>query len=378
MGAVAYLSFAGFYTAVLARNGAGTGALAVLKNREVLDSSAAARAMGIVPGIASSEARYAARGGQVKFIDHKPEDYTEAARRWLDVCAEYTSVIEPVEPHCAYLDLQALPSAHEVAEPLAADLFEAVRICPKVSVAGTKLVARVAGRALMPGQDASFFSSLPIESLWPVAMEHRKRLRFLGYRTIGEVAKLPSSLMTKQFGKDGLLILRWAMGIDEARVRALYPPEEVGAKFYFPQPAKNDAEIEAALQCLAQELSSKLAARDAQTRKLALRVVFERREDFAERTFNRPMRSAGALLTGIRLTLRKVPLKEDVSGLFVDLIHEPATDAQYAMEVDKEGSDATPAMERLKETFGANAVYSANQVVTPRRRLLLRAYEGET
>jgi hypothetical protein len=90
------------------------------------------------------------------------------------------------------------------------------------------------------------------------------------------------------------------------------------------------------------------------------------------------MRSAGALLTGVRLTLRKIPLKEDVCGLFVDLIHEPATDAQYAMEVDKESADATPAMERLKETFGANAVYSANQVVTPRRRLLLRAYEGET
>ena len=377
MGAVAYLSFAGFYTAVLARNGAGSGALAVIRNREVLDSSAPARAMGIVPGIASSEARYAARGGQVKFVDYKSEDYAEAAKSWLDVCAEYTSVIEPLDPNCAYLDLQALPSAHEVAEPLAADLFQAVKICPQVSVAGTKLVARVAGRALLPGQDASFFSALPIEALWPASLEQRKRLRFLGYRTIGEVAKLPSSLLTKQFGSDGLLILRWAMGIDETRVKSLYPPEEVGAKFYFPQPAKNDAEIEAGLQRIAHELSAKLSSRDAQTRKVTLRVVFEKREEISSRTFNRPMRSAGALLTGIRLTLRKVTLKEDVYALYVDLIHEPASDAQYAMEVDKSSADATPAMERLKETFGVNAVYSANQVETPRRRLLLRAYEGD-
>src|SRR5688500_1320377 len=118
MGATAYLSIAGFYTAALARKKPVVGGCVVLRNKLVLDANAPARAMGIVPGIASSEARYAARGGEVRFVDFKPEDYTEEAKRWLDICAEYTGVIEPIDSHCAYLDLRALPSPHEIAEPL--------------------------------------------------------------------------------------------------------------------------------------------------------------------------------------------------------------------------------------------------------------------
>ncbi|MDQ2985284.1 MAG: hypothetical protein M3R13_01020 [Armatimonadota bacterium] len=377
MGVVAYVSFAGFYAATQVRNGAGE-AVAVLRSRAVLDSNAKARAIGIVPGIAASEARYAARGEHVRFIDYRSEDYAEDARRWLDVCAEYTSVIEPMDPHCAYLDLDALPAPHEVAEPLAADLYHVIRLCPQIGIAGSRLVARLAVGALLPGEDAAFLSALPIEALWPVAKELRKRLRFLGYRTIGEVANLPSALLKKQFGEQGTSILRCAMGIDESRVRALYPPEEIAAKFYFPQPAKNDAEIETALLAMAGDLASKLASRDAQTRKIALRVMFERREDCAVRTFNRPMRSAGALLTGIRLTLRQVDIKEDVAALLVQSIHEPTTDSQYAIEIDKSGSDASPAIARLQETFGTNAIFSAMEIVTPRRRMLLRAHEGDS
>ena len=377
MGATAYVSFAGFYTAVLARKKPVAGGCVVIRDRLVLDSDAKARTLGIAPGIASSEARYAARGGDVRFIDYKPEDYAEEARVWLDICAEYTGVIEPVDPHCAYLDLSVLPAAHEVAEPMAADIFRAIRICPQMSIANSKLVARLAGKAMRPGEDAAFLASLPIESLWPVKMEHRRRLRFLGYRTIGEVASLPSSLLVKQFGNDGLSILRWAMGIDESKVRALYPPEEISDKFYFPQPARNDAEIETALQHLSKHLSEKLQSRDAQTRKIALRVIFETHEQAVERTFNRPMRSAGALLTGIRLTLRQVDVNQDVCALLAKVVHEPATDAQYAIEIEKEHSDACPAVQRLKETFGVNAIYTAKEVATPRRRLLLRAFEGE-
>lgn len=268
-------------------------------------------------------------------------------------------------------------SRHEVAEPMAADVYQAVRLCPQIGVASSKMIARIAGRALRPGQDAAFLSALPIESLWPVALEHRKRLRFLGYRTIGEVAALPSSLLKKQFGDQGLTILRWAMGIDPSHVRALYPPEILSAKFYFPQPARNDSEIEVALKYLAEDLCGKLASRDAQTRKVALKVAFENSEEYAERLFNHPMRSVGALLTGIRLTLRQITLKDEVSALYAQLAQEPASDTQYAMEIDKSATDASPAVARLKETFGAEAIYAASEVVTPRRRLLLRAYEGE-
>lgn len=370
MGAVAFVAFAGFYAASCKEP------VVVLRGRSVLDSNVSARRMGIVPGIASSEARYATRGAPVRFEEYREDEYAERAKQWLDVCCEYTTVIEPLQPHSAYLDLRALPAPHEVAEQLAADLFHAVRLCPTVGLAKNKLIARVAGRALFPCEEAAFFSGLSIDSLWRVPIEHRRRLRFLGYRTIGEVARLPDSLLRSQFGDQGTAILRWAMGIDDSPVLALYPPEEVSAKFYFPQPARNDAEIEAAIQRLSVELSAKLESRDAQARKVQLTAFFERRESHHSRVFNRPMRGAGPLSTGIRLTLRQCEIAEDVFALHVCLQHEPAADLQAGFDDNPAQPVIDPALARLKDTFGSQAVVSAGDVATPRRRLLLRAYEG--
>jgi DNA polymerase-4 len=372
--AVAFVTFDGFYAACLMRKGHGQ-AVAVLRARRVLDSSPAARKLGVTPGLSAPEARYAARGC-VRFITFNEGDYVEEAGRWLNVCAEFTTAIEPLDPASAFLDLSSLPGARELATPLAADIYSAIRLCPRIGIAGGKLSARLATSAVMEGGDAAFLAPLPIESLWPAKPEHLRRLRFLGYGTIGQVAKLPIELLQKQFGQAGLQLSLWARGIDHSQVSPLYPPDELSSRFYFPQPVRLDAELEAGLRVLADRLGSVLQARDQQAANLNIEVSFETCVRSAERSFTSPIQSPGALLTALRLTLRLIPIESEVSSLSVKLPKVvPASRKQLVFE-GKDTASAEGALKRLQDTFGRNVIRPASSFLPTRREQALKAYKG--
>ncbi|MCH8273868.1 MAG: hypothetical protein IH851_03680 [Armatimonadetes bacterium] len=396
MSAIAFVTFDGFYIACLVRSCRGPGGqpLVVLKDRRVLDSCAQARKYGVRPGITAPEARYAARGHSPapRFIEFKEEDYAALSRSYLNVCAEYASAVEPVSPHCAFLDLSLLPGARQTAHPLAADIYHAVRLCPQIGIAGSRLTACLAaectqGRAtvLPPGGDARFLAPLPIETLWTARPEILRRLRHMGYRTVGAAASLPAHLLKKHFGDEGLRVSQWAKGIDRTPVRALYPPDEVASALQFPQPARLSQEIEAGLRRLAERLSAGLRARDRQASEIELEVGFEGSlAQTARRSFTRPIGSFGALLTGLRLTLRKIPLDGDIQSLSARL-HELRGREETQMRIADTSRQETDGkkqfehtMKRLKGAFGENTIRKADEIPLPRRVELLKTWREAT
>lgn len=379
MSVVAFVSIEGFYTACLSRRepALASQAIAVMRKRRMLDASAAARKLGILPGIAASEARYAARAGAVKFIDYDESDYSTESKRWLDVCAGATTVIEPLEPHCAFLDLSGHPGARELATPIAADIYAAIRLCPRIGIAAGKLVARLATEAVPEGADAAYIAGLPIESLWQAKPDHLRRLRFLGYRTIGEVAALPAHLLQKHFGQEGIKISLLARGSDRTPVRALYPPDELAARFNFPQPARLDQEIESGLRFLSKRLGAVLCARDQQTSLIELAVLFGNgQSQNAQRRFTHAMQSPGALLTGLRLTLRRISITQEICSILARLPHvERTTRKQLALQNNtKDETAANILLTSLKNTFGNDSVKKATEIEVPRRQQILKAF----
>ncbi|MBA3725364.1 MAG: hypothetical protein H0W86_02670 [Armatimonadetes bacterium] len=380
MSVVAFVTFDGFYVAGLSRiEPVLAKAVAVVRARKVLDSSPGARKIGIHPGMAASEARYASQGSKMRFVDYRESDYAETSARWLDICCEYTAIIEPVEPHCAFLDLSTLAGARELALAMSADIYGAVRICPRIGIASSKLVARLTGQVIPEGGDAGFLAQLPIESLWMAKPEHLRRLSFLGYRTIGEVARLPLEVLQKQFGQAGLQISLWVRGMDRTPVRPLYPPEELSARFTFPQPVRLDQEVEAGLKALAEHFGSVLRTRDMQTKQIELEVVFEgNRVESAARCFVNPMQSPGALLTGLRLTLRLVALGSEIYSIRARFPKiEPSDRSQMTLDATvKDAEKANGAIKQLQETFGQGIIKRAGEVEAPRRQKFLKAFLG--
>lgn len=414
MGAIAFVTFDNFYCSNWARKiqpgreqaggtfgvgrgsapGAGrSGPLVVLRDRVVLDSSAEARQAGIRPGMTVAEARYAARGLSIPpvYVEYDRRAFEECARPYLDVCAEYASAVEAVDAHCAFLDLGVLAGARDVAFPLAADLYRAAKICPRIGIARSKLVARIAARiargdaeVVPEGDDGAYIAPLPIEKLWMCSEEILQRLRHLGYRTIGEVAVLDVRLLQKQFGDDGFRVWQLARGIDGSPVVSNYPPEVISARFYFPQSAKTDSALEAAISDLARRLSERLLESCKQATDVEMIIALdEGATRVVRRAFTRPMRSFGSLLTGLRLTLRQTHLDSEICSIQANLygigpIDTQQISMQRTLEHDENVRLAENTLQKLQRVFGDEAISRADRIAVERRDLYLRAWKEAT
>jgi len=385
--------FDGFYAVALqaSRPKLKGAAFGVVRDSRLLDASASARRLGLLPGITLAEARSVARaavrwGAAPALLDYDPEDFEPYARKWLDACLAYTNTVEPVGQESAFLDLGTLPGAEEVADALTQDLYFAVGICPRVGIARTVLAARVAAE-VCPGQpvfrDGEFLAPLTVDCLWQVRPEHRVRLAFLGFRTVGDVAALPTETLVRQFGREGVRISLLARGRDSTRVRALYPLDEVYARVAFPQPARLDQELEVGVHRLARRLSEMLRARDSQARAVVLSVEFDGfRVVQGRRTFTRPLQSAGSLMSALRLTLRQVVIKEEVFALAARLPEiEPVSTSQLRLSLTEGAEGEMPASveDQLRCRFGRSALRRASEVPASRRERFLRLLrEGPT
>ncbi len=381
---IAFVRFDGFYAVALqsARLALRGTAFGILKEGRVLDASGSARRLGLVPGLTLGEARSVIRAAQKgmgvapALIEYEEEDFLPYARRWLDGCLGYSHIVEPEGHHAAFLDLSALARAEEVVPQLTEELYHRIGICPRVGLASSKLVARIAAD-VCPGQPMEredvFLANQPLERLWMVEDRILRRLLFLGFRTIGEVASLPVSALVRQFGREGIRISYLAQGRDPSEVRAEYPRDEVYVRVLFPQPVRLAQELEAGIRRAAERLSETLRKRDAQARKVSLTLEYDGfRVVQASRTFVRPLQSVGSLLTALRLTLRKLSIEEEVYALGARLPElESVAASQRSLLSSREEEKARRLEQSLRERFGKDAIRRASEVPMTRRDRLL-------
>ena len=255
----------GFYVSALALEGP----TVVHLDKRVLDASPSVRALGVRVGMPLAEAKAVARDARCLVWEEEP--YRAAQAAWLDVCAEFSDAIEPERQHAAWVDLSGHPDASQVAVMLAEAVEGRLGHAVRIGLAGTKWIAEVAARAPhpdLPGlaapctNPAAFLAPLGVEWLLPALPEHRERLRFLGYRTIGEVAALPYRTLEGQFASEGRRVLDAAQGRCFEPVRAVYPPDALLERFVFEGATEDLAVLDAGLQALALGISKRLGEQD--------------------------------------------------------------------------------------------------------------------
>lgn len=133
----------------------------------------------------------------------------------------------------AYVDLHALGGsmASRTVQPYCADLGKQVRealgdaLAPSIGWDTGKFTARAAATASTPGHmrlvdhshEERFLSPLSIDllPLNPLALQ---QLDWLGIRTLGQFARLPTTAVWQRFGAEGKLAQQWTRGRDDRPV----------------------------------------------------------------------------------------------------------------------------------------------------------------
>jgi impB/mucB/samB family len=148
----------------------------MVRDKRVLDANRLARQRGVVPDMDVPQARNLVC--EAKFIEWNEEEHVENQRKWLDVCTNFTGVIEPVDQHIAILDLSTHPNPLDIAERLVCLLVQKMSLRLRHGAGPSPWIAQLASQrpnsstaALDPGV---FLAGLPVNDLTPIPLVHRQ------------------------------------------------------------------------------------------------------------------------------------------------------------------------------------------------------------
>jgi len=398
---ILYVSLEGFFVNLKAPGRSEP--IAVVRDNRVLDVNSAARGRGITAGMEKRTARAVAH--EIQFFVWEEDLYEEASAKWLDLCTEFTGIIEPEEQNSAHLDLSAHPNAFDVAEKVVRTLAQETGLRIFYGASCSKWIAKLAcqqgdcGAAAI--DPAAFLSALPIHCLTPIRDEYKQRLNFLGYRSIGDILSIPENLLRQQFGVDGLFLSKAAQGDVVDLPLAIYPRDSLIETLFFDGAVDSLETIDLALRDLAGRAATRLSSKSLQGQEVLLSVEFENGETKQlRRRFSKPVHSFLGAFTALRLlfseiTTRTPPLAQSGGGVALPDASVPVdspsisitslrlalTNLQARREkqtalLGRAKGDSSSAVNVVRTVFGDASVQLGAEIPIPRRVRVLREWKN--
>ncbi len=188
------------------------------------------------------------------------------------------SAKSPFNPLIAFLDIGILKpkGLYEMGRLLQKSL-ELHQLVAQVAIASNRFTAWVTALAtrehavsfVNEGEEAWALTCHPV-SLLPLDEKILQRLDWMGIRTLGDFAQLPSPAIRPQFGKSGQLAYRLAKGMDASPIPKLTRVREFSRTLKFDGEVMDRQVIDSALNKLAAEVATSLEQVAQTSRKLRL------------------------------------------------------------------------------------------------------------
>jgi DNA polymerase IV len=227
------------------------------------------------------------------FLPVRMARYHEISDRFMAIFQNFTPLVEPLSLDEAFLDVTGsrhlFGSAGEIATTIKKMVHMETGLTVSAGVASSKLVAKIAsdlnkpdGLTLVPpGREREFLAGLAIDKLWGVGRATRESLRLMGVNTIGDVTRLPLTLLESRFGKHGLHLHLSAMGVDDREVVPEQGMKSVGHEETFETDLRGKDDLERELLVLAVRVGRRLRRYGLRGRTITLKVKFS---DFSQIT----------------------------------------------------------------------------------------------
>lgn len=347
---VLWIELEGFY----AGHHASEPPLIVTRDKQVLDLCPQALRRGVRRGMTVRHAKSILMQCVEKPWSAQP--YENSSHDWLDICCGYCGLIEPIDQHIAALDLGDHPDPLDITEAVIRSLVRETGLSVRYGYAASKWIACLAARHSDGGQalldPAEFLSGLRVSDLLPVEPEIRERLRFLGYRTIGEVAAIPLPVLQEQFGEQALVISNSSRGIGfqpmvarasspssdpldrsspgslprkagQGMVVPSYPKQSLHESFHPRGEIEDWQEVDRCFRLLAERLGRRLSKANLQSARIRLRIDFD--PVTSEYTLRLPPPGAGGEAQTSPYPLHRYGGKFVANRRFTKPLHNPLT-----------------------------------------------------
>jgi nucleotidyltransferase/DNA polymerase involved in DNA repair len=228
------------------------------------------------------------------FVRPRGGRYSEMSRKIMEICQNFSPVIEQLSIDEAFLDisgsLRLLGAPLKIGGDLKQQIQTETQLTASVGIAPNKFIAKIAsdlkkpdGLVLVePGAEKTFLAELPISRMWGIGRKSEPIFRQHGLNTIGDLANAPVKKLIKLFGKSGLNYWQLANGNDNRPVEENAEAKSVSQEITFMEDTNNCAELENVLFHLSESLGRTIRQKQLKIKTITLKI---RLSDFS--TFTR-------------------------------------------------------------------------------------------
>jgi DNA polymerase-4 len=332
------------------------------------------------------------------FLPGDHDLYSAVSRDVRQIFARVTPLVEPLALDEAFLDVtgsQALfGRGVTIAHRLRAEIHDELGLDCSVGVAPNKFLAKLASVdakprpspdgitpgpgvfEVRPGEELAYLHPLPVGRLWGVGPSTLERLRRMGVATVGDLAALTPAAVISSLGKaHGRQLLELAAGRDDRPVEPAREMKSISHEETFAHDLHERADVQRELVRLADAVAARLREHGTGARTFTLKV-----RDGGFTTITRATTVAGAIDTAPTIVAATAPLLEAVDlsagvrllGLAASKFATPAEQLAFddLGERSQRWSDASRAIDDVRERFGESAIGPASSVAGGRIRLV--------
>lgn len=237
----------------------------------VLTADYTAKHRGVKTGMALWQARQVCP--DIIFLPPRMDLYLRFSRMAQEIYAEYTDKREPYGIDESWLDVTDSVSlkgdGYHIAQEISSRMKKELGITVSVGVSFNKIFAKLGSDYKKPDAITTMNKDeyrdkawpLPVSDLLYVGSATNNKLRGIGIRTIGDLARTEESLLVRKLGKMGSILWAFANGYDESPVKienTSAPIKSVGNSTTTPKDMETDEDVKIVLYILAESVAARL------------------------------------------------------------------------------------------------------------------------
>ena len=215
------------------------------------------------------------------------EIYTKVSNEIMDILRKYTDKFEQWGVDEAFLDVTSKVKDYAEAEALARqikrDIYEKEKLTSSIGIGPNKLIAKIAsdfqkpeGLTIVKQEEAEkFLAPLPVRKLLWVGRKTEEKLRAMGIKTIGDLARCGPTLLTENFGVMGTQIYLMAHGIDRSEVEERSEIKSISRDVTFEEDTSDFDFVLNTLDRLSEEVHKDVMKQQLYFKTVTIRVRYE-------------------------------------------------------------------------------------------------------
>ncbi len=199
--------------------------------------------------------------------------YYQYSARVMDIYKEYTDYVESFGLDEAWLDVTGSRRLFGNGEKIANELRERVKteagLTISVGVSFCKVFAKLGSDYKKPDATTVFSKEnwrdyiypLPVRDLLYVGRKTGNELERLGIKTIGQLALFDGRILAEHLGKAGIMLHKYANGLDDEPVKSIYEKREVksvGNGITFRHDLLGEQEIKDGIYALSDSIAARM------------------------------------------------------------------------------------------------------------------------